>query len=87
MLRNKFRQSFERFSRQFVSPDLNNFTRTNNDEDDVGNQTVSGAFSSVLQMLNVSLVPFDACKEKPIFKNISPTKHICAGGEEGRRSF
>jgi hypothetical protein len=57
--------------------------RTNNEEGDFGNQTISGAFSSILQQLNVSEVPYEACKEKPLFKNISPTKHICAGGEEG----
>jgi hypothetical protein len=46
-------------------------------------QTISGAFSSILQELNVTEVPYAECKEKPLFKNISPDKHLCAGGEEG----
>ena len=57
--------------------------RRNNDPNDRGNLTNTGAFSSILQQLIVPQVPIQKCKLFPSFQNINEKKQICAGGEQG----
>lgn len=58
--------------------------RTNNDPFDSGDITTSGVFSSQMMKLELDLVPVRRCKNRfEIYRNISRTRHICAGRERG----
>ena len=57
--------------------------RTSNDPRFHGDLLESGAYSSKLQKLEVSLIP-DCSVKFPIFGNLSEDKQICAGGELGK---
>jgi hypothetical protein len=57
--------------------------RRNNDPNDRGNLTNTGAFSNILQQLIVPQVPTQQCKKFPSFQDINEQKQICAGGEPG----
>ena len=59
--------------------------RTNNDEADLGNQTTVGAFSTILQKLQVPVFSAQFCiKQYPLFRQIHKERHLCAGGEKGK---
>ncbi len=58
--------------------------RTTNDPSDRGEIKETGTFTSVLLQLQVPLVPINSCKANyRLFKDISSTKHLCAGGDRG----
>ena len=72
-----------------VAPQNDHFVvgwgRTNNDEADLGNQTTVGAFSTILQKLQVPVFSAEFCiKQYPLFRQIHKERHLCAGGEKGK---
>jgi len=56
--------------------------RSSTDINDLGTLESIGASTSILQNLQVPIVPFGECISK-IPKRITNENHICAGGEEG----
>lgn len=61
--------------------------RSNNDPSDPGFIRTAGTFEAKQQKLVVPLIPIRKCKsDYRIFKKISDTKHLCAGGELGKDS-
>jgi hypothetical protein len=45
------------------------------------------ASSAILQMAQITPIPFDECKEKLTAYNITSENHICAGGINGKHKF
>ena len=59
--------------------------RTNNDIYDFGNRSTVGAFSTILQKLEVPVYSGEYCVHKySAFSQIHKDKQICAGGERGK---
>ena len=58
--------------------------RTRSDERFIGGLKRIGAHSNIMKKLKVPDVPIDRCRgDYDLFKNILPTRHLCAGGEIG----
>ena len=57
--------------------------RSSTNKFDRGSIFDTGAATSILQQLQVPIVPFDECKSKLSSTAISDENHICAGAEIG----